>query len=279
MLKEVYLDALRNKDAKVSKIRDSNHDSIISEALTRWINYTPKSIKCSTAGVDSSWNKRAFQGLNLYVVDAVAVSSSNKILAAKYESELADSARQDALESKAMQMELLVSEKAAESGSIDLVCVDGSVVPRVRNLSHSMAMELLRRYGDAVFVSKSSESRSQFGSLGSRAGDIYYFGHASMGHAGYSRPVPLESDKPTLFEIYARLKDNTPVIRLEIPRGRFESRPEDLLDMLCYHSVSGYPYCLKLAHNRCKISNEDIDRLASIFSLQHEAGARDPLNE
>ena len=46
-----------------------------------------------------------------------------------------------------------------------------------------------------------------------------------------------------------------------------------------YHSVAGYPYCLKLAHNKCKISNEDIDRLASIFSLQHEQGARDALNE
>src|SRR5262249_30731672 len=152
----------------------SNHDNIVSQAASRWIDYAPRSSKCSTAGIDSSWNKRAFQGLNLYVVDAVAVSSSNKILAAKYESELADSARQDAIQSKAMQMELLVSEKAAESGEADLVCIDGSVIPRTRNLSHSMAVELLRRYGSAVFISKSSETRAQFGSMGSRAGDIYY---------------------------------------------------------------------------------------------------------
>jgi NurA-like 5'-3' nuclease len=51
------------------------------------------------------------------------------------------------------------------------------------------------------------------------------------------------------------------------------------LNKLRYHSVAGYPYCLKLAHNTCKISNEDIDRLASIYGLQNEQGARDVLNE
>jgi NurA-like 5'-3' nuclease len=61
--------------------------------------------------------------------------------------------------------------------------------------------------------------------------------------------------------------------------GASEQEIKNLMDLLRYHSISGYPYCLKLAHKNCKISNEDIDRLASIYSLQNEQGARDALNE
>jgi NurA-like 5'-3' nuclease len=69
------------------------------------------------------------------------------------------------------------------------------------------------------------------------------------------------------------------MIRIEIPKSTDVENVKGLLDGLVYHSVGGYPYCLKLAHNACKISNEDIDRIASIFRLQNENGARDALNE
>ena len=69
------------------------------------------------------------------------------------------------------------------------------------------------------------------------------------------------------------------MVRIEILGAASNQEIMKILDKLRYHSVAGYPYCLKLAHNTCKISNEDIDRLASIFSLQHEQGARDALNE
>ena len=82
-----------------------------------------------------------------------------------------------------------------------------------------------------------------------------------------------------LGEVYARLRNHTPVIRLEIMSSASEQEVKSILNKLRYHSVAGYPYCLKLAHNTCKISNEDIDRLASIFGLQNEQGARDALNE
>jgi NurA-like 5'-3' nuclease len=74
-----------------------------------------------------------------------------------------------------------------------------------------------------------------------------------------------------------------PVVRIEVIRGARGLGEQDaikeIISMLRYHSVSGYPYCLKLAHKTCKVSNEDIDRLASIYSLQNEQGARDALNE
>ncbi|MGI0049586.1 MAG: hypothetical protein ACREAW_08590, partial [Nitrososphaera sp.] len=108
MLNEVFLDALKNRDAKISKVKDSNFAKVLSEASSRWVPYEPAAEKCESAGVDSSWNKRAFQGLHLYVVDAVAVTSANKILAAEWDHDIAGSARAEFLESKAMAMEASV---------------------------------------------------------------------------------------------------------------------------------------------------------------------------
>jgi hypothetical protein len=276
LLKEVFLDALKNRDAKISKVKDSNFERILAEASSRWVPYEPSQEKCESAGVDSSWNKRAFQGLYLYVIDAVAVTSANDILAAEWDQDISGSARSDFLESKAMAMEASIAQKAANR--VDMVCVDGSLVSRLLNWSPSAATETARRYGSSVFISKSSESRLQFGPMGSTAGDIYYYGHRGKG-AGFTIPIEAQFRHVPLFEVYARLRDHTPILRIEVIGEPSEQEMTEILDRLRYHSVAGYPYCLKLAHNTCKVSNEDIDRLASIFSLQHEQGARDALNE
>jgi DNA double-strand break repair nuclease NurA len=276
LLNEVFLDALKNRDAKISKVKDSNFATILAEASSRWVPYEPSQEKCESAGVDSSWNKRAFQGLYLYVIDAVAVTSANKILAAEWDEDIAGSARADFLESKAMSMEASVAQKAA--GIVDIVCIDGSLVSRLLKSAADAASDTVKKYGSSVFISKTSESRLQFGPMGSRAGDIYYYGHVGKG-AGFSIPVETQFRHAPLFEVYARLRDHTPMIRIEILGEPSRQEMTKILDRLRYHSVAGYPYCLKLAHNTCKISNEDIDRLASIFSLQHEQGARDALNE
>ena len=205
-----------------------------------------------------------------------AVTSANKILAAEWDQDIAGSARGEFLESKAMAMEASVAQKAA--GKVDVVCVDGSLVSRLLKSTDAAAAEVVKIYGGSIFVSKSSESRLQFGSMGSRAGDIYYYGHAGKG-AGFSIPVETQFRHAPLFEVYARLRVHTPMIRIEILGAASKQEITKILDRLRHHSVAGYPYCLKLAHNTCKISNEDIDRLASIFSLQHEQGARDALNE
>lgn len=275
MFNEILLDAIKNRETKIAKLRDAQYPDIIKEASSRWINYEPRPKKCESVGVDSSWNKREFQGLQLYVVTAIAITSSNRILAAKHDFDIIVPARKDHLESKAMAMEADVTQKALESKS-DIVCVDGSIIARMESKPDSAS----EKYGDAVFVAKTSNSRLQFRNLGSRAGDIFYYGHLGR-TAGFSRPVKTEFRQLPVFEVYVRLKDDTPVVRLELV-GKWDEREEEIktiLDMLVYHSVSGYPYCLKLAHNNCKVSNEDIDRLASIFRLQNEQGARDALNE
>jgi NurA-like 5'-3' nuclease len=279
LLKQVYLDALRTRDQKISRIRDSNYGAIAQEAAARWTPYRPSPRKCSSAGVDSSWNKRAYQGLNLYVIDAVAISSTNEVIASDYVDDIADSARNESLESIAMKMEAAVADSAQNSGKADIVCVDGSIVARLNKKAADEALGEAKKYGSSIFVAKSSESRAQFGPLGSRAGDIYYYNKVSNSSAGYGRPFEVRTPYGTLFEVYARLRDSTPMLRIELLGEAGERDARKTLDMLCYHSVAGYPYCLKLAHNACKVTNDDIDRVAGIFSLQNEQGARDALNE
>ena len=276
MLNQVFLDALKNREAKISKVKDSRFSTILAEASSRWVPYEPSPEKCESVGVDSSWNKRAFQGLYLYAIDAVAVTSTNRILAAKWDQDIAGSARGEFLESKAMAMEASVAQEA--DGRTGIVCIDGSLISRLQKCSPEAASEAAKKCQNCIFISKSSENKLQFGSMGSRAGDIYYYGHAGRG-AGFSVPVETQFRHAPLFEVYARLRDHTPMIRIEIVGEASKQEITRILDKLHYHSVAGYPYCLKLAHNICKISNEDIDRLASIFSLQHEQGARDALNE
>jgi len=260
------------------KIKDSGYNAILSEAESRWVSYDPVPEKCESAGIDSSWNKRAFQGLNLYVIDAVAVTSTNEILATDHFYDISESARQEVLESKAMLMEAQLAQKVPEKKNVDIVCIDGSLVSRLTRSTADAAADMVTRCARATFISKSSESRLQFSSLGSKAGDIYYYGHTTKS-TGFSMPMQTNLRYAEVYEVYARLRDQAPIVRIEVVGATSEQEIKQLLNKMRYHSVAGYPYCLKLAHNNCKITNEDIDRLASIFNLQMEQGARDALNE
>ena len=269
----------------MSKVKDSHYSDILSEASSRWVSYDPMPEKCESAGIDSSWNKRAFQGLNLYVIDAVAVTSTNEILATAHDYDISESARHETLESKAMLMEALLAQKVPEKKKVDIICIDGSLVSRLTRSTAEAAADMVKCCGKALFISKSSESRLQFSPLSSKAGDIYYYGHTANS-AGFSRPVQTPQLRyANVYEIYARLRDQAPIVRIEIIDNNDDNdytnveAIKKILGRLRYHSVAGYPYCLKLAHNNCKITNEDIDRLASIFNLQLEQGARDALNE
>lgn len=213
------------------------------------------------------------------MIDAVSVSASNEILASEFEHDIADSARIDFLASKAMAMEASVTQKVFDNGRTDVICVDGSIIARLNKTDPSAAVKAAGKYGNSVFVAKSSESRTQFASMGSRAGDMYYYNHVTKSLAGFSIPAEIQTPYGMISEIYARLRDNTPMIRVEVLGKISEREVKGILDRLSYRSVSGYPYCLKLAHNACKISNEDIDRIATIFNLQNEHGAREALNE
>ena len=62
MLPDLYLDAIKNKEVKISSIHGDGFEDLLRIASNKWIDYRPTGSTAFTIGVDSSWNKRSFQG-------------------------------------------------------------------------------------------------------------------------------------------------------------------------------------------------------------------------
>jgi NurA-like 5'-3' nuclease len=288
LLHAIYLDALGRVEGNMSHVMDSSYQYIVEAALSCWNDYEPAPKECESVGVDSSWNKRSFQGLDLYVVDAVSVDSKNEIVGAEWDTGLRI-IRSEMLESKALFMESRVTETAIEKNDVDIISIDGSLASRFINNKPDDIMrilDILKRKNNVIFVSKNSDTKTQFASMGAKAADIFYFNHIGNSSAGFSTPFvnnQTNQEHGNIIEIYARLKECTPLTKIEISDMTASqinnAEIKKILDMLSFHTVSGYPYCLKLAHQNCKISKRDIDRLVSFYGLKNEAESRDPLNE
>jgi NurA-like 5'-3' nuclease len=253
---------------------------ILDRAAEMWREYRPLSRKCMLVGVDSSYNKRHFLGFHLYAIDAVGVKADGAVVAKRYESKIR-AVDQRQLEVRAMAME---SEVAAEAGEqADLVLIDGSMLARFVLASNNAVKslnELTRRHSNVFFISKSSDTREIFRHMNSKVGDIYYFNRVGDG-PGYSRPYCVtryeEKYQTRVTVVFARLSDYTPVIKLEFPGEVHEDHIGSVIDKIASESISGYPYVLKLAHNSSLVTDDDIERLVSIYGLKNEIGAREVL--
>lgn len=124
MLYEVYLDAIRNR-TKIIQVKNNCQDKILSEASSWWIKYQSSPRIGISVGVDSSWNKRSYQGFDLYVVDAIAVTSDNTILERRWNDDMGVT-NEEQLKYKAMSMEAIVADHSAELA--DIISVANSIL-------------------------------------------------------------------------------------------------------------------------------------------------------
>ena len=283
---DLYLDAINNKEKKLSSIHGDEFNDLLKIASAKWVEYEPIKQSVYSVGVDSSWNKKSFQGIDLFVIDSVAVSSHNDMLGSKWDYGISNITG-DSLSAIAMKMEIDLVKSVLDQKP-DYVCVDGSIISNLvhnKNVSYREKVQsLFDSYQESIvlFISKNSTSKNQFNEYGSRAADIYYYN--KLGHnTGFSlaNKNNFISDTLDVMEIYARLTAYVPLIKIEIINRSDITQTEiqNLVDGLCYHSIKGYPYCLKLAHQSCKITNNDIKRLASLYGFKNEFGSRDSLNE
>ena len=290
MLSDLYLDAIKNKEKKLSLIHDVSFPDILKIASERWIEYSPEKKETFSVGIDSSWNKKSYQGIDLFVIDCVAVTSFNHILSTRWNYGV-NTISGDSLSSEAMTMEIDLSSSVIDmEKKPDILCIDGSIISNVLHNKSSRytnkVQNLLEKNNDSLilFISKNSNTKNQFKEYGSKAADIYYFNKLGF-NPGFSSPnINTNSNLSGIFdvvEIYARLSPFVPLIKIEIVNNLSlsENEIQKIVDMLCYHSINGYPYCLKLAHKSCKITNIDIKRIASVYGLKNEFGSRDSLNE
>lgn len=290
MLADLYLDAIKNKENKLSLIHDDSFPDLLKLASSRWIGYSPEKKETFSVGIDSSWNKKSYQGIDLFVIDCVAVTSFNHTLFTRWNYGV-NTISGDSLSSEAMTMEIDLSSSVINMDKKpDILCIDGSIISNIlHNKSSRYANKiqtLLEQNNDSLilFISKNSNTKNQFKNYGAKAADIYYFNKLGF-EPGFSLPnINRNSNLSNILdvvEIYARLSPFVPLIKIEIVNNLTLSKKEiqKIVDRLYYHSINGYPYCLKLAHKCCKITNIDIKRIASVYGLKNEFGSRDSLNE
>jgi hypothetical protein len=289
LLSELYLDVIQNKKEKISLIHDEFFGDVVKEASRRWLDYAPTKKEVLSIGVDSSWNKRSYQGIDLFVTDCVAVTSFNKVLRSRWNYGI-NTIGGDSLSSEAMTMEidLALSLLEEEKEKPRLICIDGSIISNlIRYKSSEYANKvksLFEGAGDSIilFISKNSNTKNQFKKLGSKAADMYYFNRIGF-NAGFSLPNRNSNffNFLDVVEVYARLSPFVPLIKIEFVGNSSlpENKIRDIVDMLFCNSIKGYPFCLRLAHMSCKITNDDVKRIASIYGLKNEFGSRESLNE
>jgi len=180
----------------------------------------------------------------------------------------------------ASKMEIEACEKSVDLA--ELVLMDGSLHSQFmtrQSTLNSAIVNAMKKKNNVIFVAKTSNTKKQFESLGSLAGDIFYYNHVTNG-PGYSKIFVEKKygvDK-TISSTFVRLSDSTPIIKLELlGQDHTEDEIKSLMNKLYKNSVGGYPYALKLAHNNCKISDRELGKMVSLLGLSNEIGSREVL--
>jgi DNA double-strand break repair nuclease NurA len=287
MLIEAYKYAMSQREEILRRVDANKLSETLQRAKDLWVAYQPHSTEATISGIDSSWNLTPYQGFYLYAVDAVSISEDESFpvpprfevdigtLEVEEGEEIAYNPRLR-LQSTGMEYEYDLATETLERK--DYVLIDGSVLARFydRRLKRPMKFfeyaSMLMNKQNAIFVAKTSESNVM---LGGAVGDMFYFSKAASA-PGFSKPH-YEPIGVSVF--YARLAEFAPCLKIEVPGRIGETEANGTLDILNSKSFDGYPYVLRLAHERCKITNEDLKRLAELLGLNIEVGGREVLGE
>ena len=278
MLNSVFKDAIKRREKTLEILKGPKFNQIKEEAKENWIEYRPQKIDVTTAGIDSSFNSTKFQGAEMWAVTAVSIKSDGQIIADLHDFGLGNP--QTDISTIASKMEIQACDQSVNE--VDLVLMDGSLysqfLTRQAPLTASI-LKTMKKKNNVVFVSKTSNTRSQFEKFNSIAGDIFYFNHATR-TPGFSKlflDTKFGNDK-IISSTFARLSDSLPLIKIELlGKNHSEDEIKSLLNKLYKNSVAGYPYSLKLAHKNCKISGNDLSKLVSLHGLSTEIGSREVL--
>jgi DNA double-strand break repair nuclease NurA len=287
LLIEAYKDAVARRKEILQNIDTTQQLETLRKARDFWVEYTAHPVEAEISGIDSSWNLIPYQGFYLHAVDAVSITADETMpVPPKFDVNIGTLELEEGeetvynprlrLQSMGMEFEYeLATESARDDG---LVFIDGSVLARFydRRLKKPMKFfeyaSLLMDKQNVVFVAKTSESNLM---LGGTVGDLFYFSRATA-KSGYSKPE-YQTIGVTVF--YVRLSEFTPCLKVEVPGKIGEAEARRTLDLLSSKCFNGYPYVLRLAHERCRIAHEDMIRLAEVLGLNIEVGGRDVLGE
>ena len=288
MLIETLEYAVNNREQILSSIKFEEQESVLKRGRELWTEFDPDAKEDrKLVGIDSSWNYIPYQGFYIYAIDAVSmVGDGTPLVAPVFDVGLSTlairsgeeyvSSPELALESIGMEYEFDQVKKCL--GKADHVLVDGSILARYYDRKrqkegafYETAKELMNQKG-LLFVSKKSYSNITLrGSLG----DMFYFNRISA-KAGFSQPF---ADRSGVTVSYVRLSPDAPCLKLEIPGRVGEEDIRALMRLMLGTSVDGYPYVLRLAHERGKVSRDEMRSIANLLGLEVEIGGRQVLGE
>jgi DNA double-strand break repair nuclease NurA len=288
MLVETLEYAVNNREEILSTIKFEEHESVIKRAKERWASFEPVPPgETKLVGIDSSWNSIPYQGFYIYAVDAVSMLGDGRTLIPPLfdvglstltvkSGEEYVSSPELALESMGMEYEF--EQAKACLGKADFTLVDGSILARYYDRKrqkessfYETARELMSSEG-LLYISKKSYSNL---TLRGALGDMFYYNRISTG-PGFSSPLV---DRSGVTVSYVRLAKDSPCIKLEIPGKADSVEVRRLMGLLKGDSVDGYPYVLRLAHEKGKVSHEEMKSLANLLGLEVELGGRQVLGE
>lgn len=278
MLNTVFKDAILRREKTLEILKGTKFSKIKEEARKNWTEYHPQKNEAEIAGIDSSFNSTKFQGAELWAVTAVSVKSDGQIMADLHDFGLGYP--KSDLSSMASKMEIEACKQTVDS--VDLVLMDGSLYSQFMTRQVALISSVLKtvqKNKNVVFVSKTSNTRAQFEKMGSIAGDIFYYNHATK-TPGFSKIFvdPEYGKGREISSVFARLGESLPLIKIEfLGRDHSEDEVKSVLNKLYKNSVGGYPYSLKLAHKNCKVSGKDLTKLVSLHGLSTEIGSREVL--
>jgi len=278
MLNSVLKDAIKKRDETLSILKGPKFEQIVKEAKSNWIDFSPTKQDVVAAGIDSSFNSTKFQGAELWAVTAVSVKSDGEILVDLHEHGLDSNTELSSLASK---MEIDACIESVDK--TELVLMDGSLHSHfLKREKTGPLVDAITKKKNVIFISKTSNTKKQFEEIGSIAGDIFYYNHATVS-PGFSKiheeqDLRHSSEAPVISSVFARLVESLPLIKIELlGSGYTDNDFKLILNKILKNSVGGYPYTLKLAHNNCKISGKDLAKLAGIHGLSNEIGSREIL--
>ncbi|NPA96826.1 MAG: DNA double-strand break repair nuclease NurA [Crenarchaeota archaeon] len=149
-----------------------------------------------------------------------------------------------------------------------------------------------------VFLAKNTSSKDVLGLV---KGDVYYFDRYTA-EVGFSKPVALEDcssigsralgsrmrgeikrlvgSSASVYVTYARLRDGARVYRLELVVEDGESpreRVKRVVEALSAVEVQGYPYPLLRADQLARVSERDVERVATVLGISRDPVAREIL--
>lgn len=278
MLNSLYKEAIKNRESIISRLNNPDEEKIKEMAKNSWIEFEPKNEECDIAGIDSSYNLGKFQGAELWAADAVAIRKNEEIVAEDHEHGIRTNDIQPDI--KASLMEVTVCDEAKDV--VDLVLMDGSITShfdRRQGVGIGRNLKETLKKNNVVFISKTSNSIGRFKKYGASLGEIYYYNYATK-TKGFSEIYENNEYGPgkIVSYVFARISDAVPLLKIELfGSNHTTGEIKEIINKISKQCIRGYPYSLKLAHNRCKISGSDIDRLVRLFGMSNMIGSREVL--